>query len=277
MSRKYTSHILLRISVFILFLISVNLLAGYIAVQFNYPSLFNTKATFIEYAVPLPFTWGLDHIPSMLLFGIPLLFLPFWTDKQLRFFRIISLCSFALFCLELDQKIPFLLFPKIDSLTAIAFSLALRPPNRQENPILVATLKITAILMILLSIVFTYSTWRHLTPTISTTHYANDSFILQSITVNNDYRKEMTFHVDMIKFIPEYQACTLAQSLADDLLTDYPFDKNYDKTIDMTFNLKEIRGQEAPYSIGEISLNNAHKDKRGQFACYLKYRNSVKP
>ena len=50
---------LLRALVFILFLICVNLIAGFLAVKLHYPSLYNVHASFSEYAVPLPFHWAL--------------------------------------------------------------------------------------------------------------------------------------------------------------------------------------------------------------------------
>ena len=73
---KSRSPLWFRILIFVTFLLSVNLLAGYVALKMGYPSLYNVRASFAEYAVPLPFYWGFAHLPSMLIYGIPLLVFP---------------------------------------------------------------------------------------------------------------------------------------------------------------------------------------------------------
>lgn len=262
----------LRIIYFSFFLISVNLLAGYVAIRLDYPSLFNVNASFWEYAIPLPFGWGMAHLPSMFIYGIPLLFLRKQQKKYTRNFRIICVCSFLILLLELDNKNPFLLYPKIDALVAFVFSLLVIPPNRKDNPVLIPVLKLTALSGIILLSLFLYSTWEHQVPKISNTRYADGIFELKSITVNNDFRKNMEFRVDMKKYLAGDQACSSAQTLASEILQDYPFDDNYEKTISIRFNPTAHQSSFESYELGEISLNSAHKDKKGRFSCYLKYK-----
>jgi len=271
---KANRPIWLRVVFFFTFLICVNLLAGYLAIEFRYPSLYNVKASFAEYAVPLPFYWGFAHIPSMLIFGIPLLLFSELQEKHKRYLRTFFVFSFLLLLLELDKKIPFLLFPKIDAVTALIFSLVLSPPNRKENPVLIRALNISAVLGILFLGLFTYSTWIHRTPEVTIAQYGNGLFELKSIVVNNDFRKSMSFEVDLKMHLPADQACNISQSLAKGLLRDYPFDNEYEKTISVVFNPASPTSHVEPYSLGEISLNDEHMEKDGRFACYLKFKRS---
>lgn len=127
-----------RVGVLLLFFVSVSLLAGYVAITLGYPSLYNVKPGFAEYALPRLFCWGMLHIPSMLLYGVPLALLPEMRSKHVAWFRAFCAASFVLLLLELDRKIPFLLFPKIDASLALLFSLVVCPPNGKDSPALVA-------------------------------------------------------------------------------------------------------------------------------------------
>jgi len=269
---KWSSHIGYRILVFLVFLVSGNLLAGYVAVKLDYPSLFNIDPSFWGYAIPLPFSWGLAHLPSMFIFGIPLLFLPVLPDKYTRYFRITCICTFCILLLELDNKIPLLLYPKLDALVALIFSFIIIPPSRQDNPKQVAAFKLTALLSIFVLGYFGYSVWTHRTPQLSNKQYVNGLFELNSINIDKNYRKKMEFKVTLKKDLQEDQACTSGQKLASELLRDYEFDKTYNKIVTVVFNLTSQKENFAAYEIGEISLNNAHKTKNGRFACYLRYR-----
>lgn len=260
-----------RITVFIVFLVCVNLLAGFVAIKLGYPSLYNVKASFGEYAVPLPFMWAFAHIPSMLIYGLPLLFLPAWQEKYVRYYRIVCICSFILLLLELDGKSPFLLFPKVDAVVALIFSLIVVPPTRRDNPILVKVLLLSTFVGALFLAYYLYSWWIHRTPDIKNTNYDAGVFELLTIQVNNDFRKEMLFKVQLIETLPEEQLCEHAQTLASELLRDYPFDNDYKKEIHMVFTpLGEDEARS--YNLGEVSLENKHKDRDGRFACYMKYR-----
>lgn len=266
---RFNSALWVRVLIFIIFIISVCLLAGYVAVEFRYPSLFNVKASFAEYAFPHLFSWALIHLPSMAVYGSPLLFLPKVDEKYTRYFRIFCIVSFLLLLLEFDEKIPFLLFPKIDALVALALSFFILPPNRKDNPLTVAILKGLALLGFLIFTFFAYSFWSHQTPVITETEYG--VFKLKSITVNNDFRKEMLYEVDMKSRPPEEALCELGQKLAHDLLEDYPFDHAYLKKIEVTFRPNEGANLES-YQLGEISLREKHKEKDGRFGCSLRYR-----
>ena len=267
---KFNSSLWFRVLVFIIFIVSVCLLAGYIAVKFRYPSLFNAEPSFAEYAIPHLFSWAFIHLPSMAIYGFPLLFLPKIHRKYTRYFRIFCICSFLLLLLELDEKIPFLLFPKIDALVALTLSFFVLPPNQKDNPLTVSILKGLAFLSFLIFTFFAYSFWSHQTPVITETEYG--AFELKSITVNDDFRKEMFYEVDIKERLPEEELCVLAQKMAHGLLEDYPFDSAYAKTVQVTFRPDEGVNLES-YDLGEISLRDKHKERDGSFGCYLRYKN----
>ena len=268
---RFNSSLWFRVLIFIIFIISVCLLAGYVAVKFRYPSLFNAEPSFAEYAIPHLFSWAFVHLPSMAIYGFPLLFLPRIHKKYTRYFRIICICSFLLLLLlELDEKIPFLLFPKIDALVALILSFFVLPPNQKDNPLTVGILKGLALLSFLIFTFFAYSFWSHQTPVITETEYG--PFELKLITVNNDFRKEMFYEVEMKARFPENELCELAQKMAHDLLRDYPFDSAYIKKIKVTFSPDE-EGNLGSYDLGEISLRDKHKERDGRFGCYLGYKN----
>ncbi len=263
-----SSSLWFRCLLFLVFLISVNVLAGYIALTLNYPSLWNVTASFWEYAVPLPFGWGLAHIPSMLLCGIPLLLLSNWQERYIRYFRVTCMGGFLMLLVVLGKKVPFILFPCVDALVALILSFVIVPPARRYTPILAS---VFALLILVLGS-FTYSAWRHQTPEITRVVYVDGAFTLKSITVNSDFRKEMIFDVDLNTRLLEDQLCAFAQVLADSLLQDYPFDNSYSKKITVNFNpLSESVGF-GVYGLGELSLDDAHKEQDGQFACYMKYK-----
>ncbi len=268
-----TQSLWFRIVSFLLFLILVNLLAGYIATTFNYPSLFNATASFFEYAAPIPFTWAFVHLFSMLVYGLPLLFLTTWPTKHVTYFRLFCGITFLLYCLELDNKIPFLLFFKIDALAALLFSLVLAPPTRAKNPILVPTIKAVSIVIGLGLTYITYDAVIHRTPTITNTQYNGGVFLLRSITVNNDFRKNMRFHVEITRKMSSKDACTSAQKLATGLLQDYPFDKNFEKRIIVSHYPEQGLKQFYSPEIGEISLQEKDKEATGEFSCYIDFRN----
>jgi hypothetical protein len=264
-----------RLLILLAFLVSVNLLAGVVAITLGYESLYTVKAKFGEYALPLPFCWGFLHIPSMFLYGSLLALLPGVQKKYVGYFRLFCVVSFALLLLEMDRKVPFLLFPKVDALTALVFSLIVVPPNRKDNPVLVAAIKVSGALAILLFGYFCYSFWIHLTPTITTTRYLDGVFELRSISIRSDFHKSMDFEVDLKTRLSEDQLCVQAQSLGADLLRDYPFDDTYTKGIEFRFNIPSADSDLAPYKLGVLELDDRVLKKEGQYFCYLKYRASA--
>ena len=262
----------LRVLTFIVFVISVNLLAGYIAIYFNYPSLWNVNPDFSEYALPVPFTWALAHWPSMLIFGVPLLLVSTTQTKSIYRYRLVCAVTFLLCLLELDAKIPFLLFPKIDAMMAFVFSLFIVPPNRQDNPLLAPIVWGASVIIILLFIYMAHSHWQHRTPKITSKLFVDGLFALQAIVVNTDHRQEMNFTAELKYKLPREEVCEAAQIMAVKLLQEYPFDNTYRKTVHITFNPDEAGTETSLYSLGEVSLNSRDKDSNGQFACYIKFR-----
>jgi len=268
----YSRNPWLRVLTFVSFILIVNLSAGYIAIKFDYTSLWGGDLAFSEYALPVPLTWASAHWPSMLLFSIPLLLPSIQGKKSIKLYRNLSLAVFALTLLELDAKIPFLLFPRIDGLTAFVFSLIIAPPNRRDNPLLTVIILVLLAAATLITLYYGFSAWQHRTPKISMTRFAEGVFTLSNITVNSDYRHEMLFTVELKEKLPEEQACSRAQIMASELLREYPFDEAYQKTVFVVLSPHGADQTFIPYPLGEVSLNNQDKDAAGMFACYLKYR-----
>jgi hypothetical protein len=269
-----TGKSLLRPLAFVLYLVSVNLLSGYVALALNYPSLFNVKASFGEYAIPLPFTWALAHWPTMLIFGIPLLYISRARRKLTQNYRLLCAIIAGLLLLTLNEKIPFLLFPWVDALAGLAFSLVLVPPNRKANPVLfpVTCLAVVGVVGAITYIAFDH--WQHRTPTLNTTTYADGVFELTSIDVNKKLR-EMRVVMALKERLEIDESCELGQQVAEQVLQDYPFDTGYNRLVEVWFNpessdVPENTGR--PYRLGEISLNEVDIDPDGSFACYLKYK-----
>lgn len=263
-----------KLLIFSLFLLAVNLLAGFVAVWLNYPSLFNTQVSFSEYAIPLPFTWALAHWPSILIYGIPLLYLTKNKGKFLFYYRLFCAVSFALLLLQITEKIPFVLFPAVDAFTGLTLSLAIVPPNRESNPALFPSICFVGFVIFGAAGYITYDYMRHRTPELSTRLYSNGSFELVSIDIYKNLH-EMRITVELKERLSTEDACSAGQELAANILNDYPFDSSYNKYVEVWLNpssqdLDENNG--SPYPLGEISLNEVHKDSSGLFPCSLRYK-----
>ena len=263
-----------RLLAFVVFLISVNLLSGYLAITLDYPSLFNVNASFGEYAIPLPFTWAMTHWPTMLIYGIPLLYHTSPEQKLVFYYRLYCAVTFCLLMLELDAKIPFLLFPKVDAVIGLVLSLALVPPTRTANPILFPVVCLAIVAILSTSGYFAYDYWQHRTPELRTTTYADGNLELTAININKVLH-EMRIEMDLKTRLDSEESCALGQQAAEKVKQDYPFDNEYRKIIEVWFNpanqdLPENNGK--PYPLGEISLNDAHRDPDGKLACYLSYK-----
>jgi hypothetical protein len=263
-----------RLLALLVFLIAVNLLSGFIAVTLNYPSLFNVNASFSEYAAPFSFTWALAHWPSLLLYGIPLLFHTRTQEKLVLYYRLFCGVSFCLLMLELDAKVPFLLFPKVDAMTGLLLSLTLVAPTRSANPVLFPVVCAAGAAVMGVVVFFAYSHWQHRTPELNRTLYADRKFELTAIDVDKE-RHEMRVVMDLTVRMDVIESCKLGQQVAEQVTLDYPFDPSYNKLIEVWFNpatpdLKE--SHDDPYRLGEISLNETDRDSDGKLACYLSYR-----
>lgn len=259
---------------FFLYLVCVNMLSGYVALALNYPSLFNVNASFGEYAYPIPFTWALAHWPSMLFYGVPLLYINQASRKLTYYYRLICIIPVALLLFVLDAKIPFLLFPWVDALAGLVFSLLLVPPNSRANPVLfpVTSLAVAGVVGFVAYIAFDY--WQHRTPALNTTTYVDGVFELTSIEIHKELH-EMRIVMDLKERLDTDRSCELGQQVAKKVLEDYPFDSDYNKLIDVWFDpgngdIPENSGR--PYRLGQISLNEIDKDPGDSFACYLKYK-----
>lgn len=126
-----------RISLALTFLIAANVLAGVAAVHLGYPSLWGNSKVFLEYALPLPFGWGLAHWLSMTPLAFLIFHLPNWDERRLVRARwVLSVLLLMLIATALVwsgwrwRKVPFVLFPLVDGALALVVSLTFKPPLR---------------------------------------------------------------------------------------------------------------------------------------------------
>lgn len=138
MGRPVNQHVQLRVLNILFFLVAVNWTAGTLAVRFRYPSLWGTSDVFAEYAYPLPLSWALAHLVTML----PLAYATWrswdWEAAQLRRFRLgllIGLIGSAAIDVLYGggrwHRIPFVLFAVVDFGWALALSLLLTARTRR--------------------------------------------------------------------------------------------------------------------------------------------------
>lgn len=267
--RQFFSKIPAKILLLVVFIISVNLLSGYIAVWLRFPSLWGSSNIFFEYAFPVHLAWGLMHIPSFVIIGLLLLLLSSWNQSQIQRFRITCICLFLILLYGVMEKIPFALYPAVDLLVALFFSLIIVPPSYKENPKLAISLIVLLLLIVLAGLMYGFSKWQHRTPIIKETNIMDGIFTLQNIDVNDDYRKELTFTVELTKFIDQKTVCNTASKMGEQLFNSYPFDNNYEKIIYVIYNPKQ--SDVTAYSLGEVS--QYEENGKLKIACYLKYRN----
>ena len=141
-----------RLGLSFLFLLSVNLLSGWIAVVLRFPSLWgNTSGIFGEYATPLPFAWGFIHWLTMLPLALLIAGMPVWDKKLVVRFRIIAaICLGIALFIEIDwgygklNKIPFTLYAIVDLAVALFISLGFFTPWRWIGGSVALLLTITA-------------------------------------------------------------------------------------------------------------------------------------
>ncbi len=112
-------------------------LSGAIAAGLDMPSLWGGGAVFFEYALPLPFGWGLMHVPGLALFGA---LLAATTRQPHRWGAATRLCALgtlggvvAIYLLiEAARGLPLNLYLAVDALTAYAATVLV--PGTAENP-----------------------------------------------------------------------------------------------------------------------------------------------
>lgn len=259
-----------KVLLFIAYVISVNLLAGYCAVWLRYPSLWGGSNVFYEYAMPIGMTWGLSHWPSLILVSIPLLLIPHWNTNQIRRYRIICIGLILILLYGVFEKIPFALFPTVDLFIAFFFSLIIAPPNYKENPVLTVTVAILITISTLYGIYYLYSKWQHQTPLIKESVLMNGLYKLKTINIDNSYRKEMLFTTELTRYIDPDKVCESATEMTSFLLETYPFDDGYNKTIEVVFNPEEKDNDLPPYPLGQ--MEQYEEDGETHIACYLKYK-----
>lgn len=258
--------------IFLVFTVTVCVLSGWLGVTLNYPSLFNVRPRFGEYAYPLPFTWALTHIPFLLIFGLPLAYHHRQTAKVILYFRWFCLVTFLvlmdLVLVEVDDKIPFLLFPKVDAAVALIFSLILVPPSRRRQPVLFSISLLGLLAALTTAGYMLLTTWQHRTPAIRTSLYLENTFRLDEIVANTSLHT-LEFEVSLLSEMPDREVCEAGRELGNLLLEEYPYDRSYEHLIRLTAP-RDLQAVEPDYrNIGEISLEEDDRDRNGRYACYV--------
>ncbi len=257
----------IKVALLLAYLISVNLLSGYIAVWLRFPSLWGNSQVFLDYSMPLGMTWASAHIPSMILVSVPLLLIPRWNAKQINRFRMICLSLFLILIYGVLEKIPFALFPAVDLFVAFFFSVFIVPPSYQDNPKFTIGLSVFLALIIISSSYILYSKWQHRTPVIKETSLMNGLFKLNTIDVN--YR-ELIFKVELTKMISQESVCNTAIEMTSNLFDTYRFDESYKKIVEVIFNPTQTESKDTPYHLGV--LEQYEEDGGKNIFCALKYK-----
>jgi hypothetical protein len=266
--KEFFCNVYVKIIVLMIYIISVNLLSGYLAVGFKFPSLWGNSQIFLDYAMPFGLTWALAHWPSIIIFTIPLLMLPHWNEKLVQRFRVICLSLFLILIYGVIEKIPFALFSAVDSLTAFFISLLIRPPCYKETPKLVISLSIFSLLIISGGIYSLHNKWQQLAPDVIEPNLMEGLFKLNKIEVDKNY-KQLTFNIDLTQMISEERLCQTSTEMVRSLFKTYSFDNQYKRIAMIYFNPKKTEDSPS-YSLG--GLEQYIENGESNIACYLKYK-----
>lgn len=103
------------------------LLSGVVAATFNMPSLWGGSNSVLEYMLPLPFSWGMLHYPSLGIFGALLVLASSDSEQWLGIVR--RLCIGSLIAAlgvnvfsETLRGFPLLMYFSVDAATALLFT-----------------------------------------------------------------------------------------------------------------------------------------------------------
>lgn len=107
------------------------LLSGVVAAVFDMPSLWGGSSSILEYMLPLPFSWGMLHYPSLGFFGFLLGLAGFKKDQWLRIVQRLCIGSLlAVLCVvTLSDELrgfPLFMYFLVDATTALVFTLFFR-------------------------------------------------------------------------------------------------------------------------------------------------------
>ncbi len=121
----------------LLFVVLACLLSGVAAEVLRLPTLWGGGNRFLEYALPLPLTWGMLHWPSIGVFGVLLFGAssdPGRWPGLVRLACIGSLLGIAIACalVEALRGFPLLVYIGVDAAVALAVSALIATPQRTE-------------------------------------------------------------------------------------------------------------------------------------------------
>ena len=114
------------------------LLSGIVATVANMPSLWGGSRSVLEYMLPLPFTWGMLHYPSLALFGTGLAFALILRGRWLRMFRWLCLGTIlAVICVAIFKNsiigFPLFMYIVVDAVAALLFAELIQDETDEFN------------------------------------------------------------------------------------------------------------------------------------------------
>lgn len=112
----------------ILWVIFSCLLSGVVAAVLDMPSLWGSRSSVLEYMLPLPFSWGMLHYPSLGLFGLLLVLVSTRKDLWLSILRLLCMGSLlaVLAVVTISEELrgfPLFMYIAVDAFTALSFAL----------------------------------------------------------------------------------------------------------------------------------------------------------
>lgn len=231
-----------RASLGVFYLLSANLVAGYLALELDYPSLWGDETgVFFEYALPLPFYWGLAHWLSLLPLTLLVLGMPLWRRETLRraqwiFAAIILLCVIVELKLPFGtlRKTPFVLFFFVDFVLVLLVSLSLTASRRVIITSSIAVLVVAVTL------------WQ--LPTLKKIVYPGALMTVVDKGVFEDI-EEIRLTVELRPDATEDEVCRAARQLHDEELASSP---GYRVTV-LFWSRVEPRSSTYPAGRGELN------------------------
>lgn len=116
------------------------LLSGAVAAISNMPSLWGGRSRIFEYMLPLPYSWGMLHYPSLAVFGFLLVLASSKKDQWLSIVQRLCVGSLlAVLCVViLNDELrgfPLLMYFSVDATTALIFTTFIRRESATPNTI----------------------------------------------------------------------------------------------------------------------------------------------
>jgi len=242
-------------------------MAGLLAVEFRYPSLWGNSDIFPEYAYPLPYGWALAHWISMSPLTFWVFRMPTWDTHTLmrsRWILLAIVTAAVLFEFIYGNgrwhRIPFVLFVLVDSAIALIIAMIIKPPRK-----LMAGLGISGALLLIFWTVGTplIAAWKQNknVAALATLNSKYESLrAMPTESLGDDARVIMEVQLDVAGTLDKEALCYEALKLFEGTMELFPSEKRANPWIQ--FVARSKRSPDTLTSIGEARYTD-----RGRWQC----------